>query len=75
MNLVSPGKLGILALIVAGCFAYIVAAVATGNGETTPAWATITLIAGYVTGNGVGALRGTSQAPLFAPKPDPDQGA
>lgn len=69
MNLTAPGKLIVLLVIIVGCFAYICASVVTDNGtDTTPAWAAITLITGYLIGNGTGALRGTPQAPVFAPK-------
>jgi hypothetical protein len=67
LDLVAPGKLLVLALTVIGCFAYIVASLFVDSVDTTPAWALMTLIVGYLIGNGTGASRGVSQAPVFQP--------
>lgn len=66
MDLTAPGKLAVILVTIIGCFAYIIA----GDGDTTPAWATITMLSGYLIGNGAGAKNGVPQAPVFAPKPD-----
>lgn len=72
MEITAPGKLIALCIIIVGCLAYIlVAAVRTGI-DTTPAWATITLVTGYLIGNGTGARRGIPAAPVFAPSSDPE---
>lgn len=69
VELTAPGKLAALLAVIVGCFAYIlVMALGHGDADTTPAWATITLVSGYLIGNGVGAKRGVPQAPTFAPK-------
>jgi hypothetical protein len=67
VDLVAPGKLLVLGLTVVGCFAYIVASIFVSGTDTTPAWALMTLIVGYLIGNGAGALRGVPQAPVFQP--------
>jgi hypothetical protein len=73
VNLTAPGKLLALCVIIAGCFAFIIVSLVQDHGaDTTPAWATLTLVTGYLIGNGAGALRGTPQAPVFAPKDPPD---
>lgn len=66
VDLVAPGKLLVLALTVIGCFAYIVASLFHPT-DTTPAWALMTLVVGYLIGNGVGAVKGVAQAPVFQP--------
>lgn len=66
IDLVAPGKLLVLGLTVIGCFAYIVAST-FHPADTTPAWALMTLVVGYLIGNGVGAVRGVPQAPIFQP--------
>jgi NhaP-type Na+/H+ or K+/H+ antiporter len=72
VDLVAPGKLLVLALTVVGCFAYIVASL-FHQADTTPAWALMTLIVGYLIGNGVGAVRGVAQAPIFKPTDKTEQ--
>lgn len=63
------GKLIVLVALVAGAFAVIL----TGTGDTTPAWATITLVAGYVVGNGRLAQTGKAPSAVFRPKTDDEQ--
>jgi len=67
LDLVAPGKLLVLALTVVGCFAYIVASIFVDGQDTTPAWALMTLVVGYLIGNGTGAIKGVAQAPIFQP--------
>jgi hypothetical protein len=71
VDLVAPGKLAVLGLTVLGCFGYIIAATFAQSADTTPAWALMTLIVGYLIGNGVGAIRGVAQAPVFTPSTTP----
>lgn len=70
LDLVAPGKLLVLGLTVVGCFAYIVTSLFASGVDTTPAWALMTLIVGYLIGNGAGALKGIAQAPVFQPNPE-----
>lgn len=70
MTLTAPGKLAALLAVIVGCFVYIIVTRVTHEGDVTPAWATITLVTGYLVGNGTGAVRGVPQAPVFAPKTD-----
>ena len=73
MQLTSPGKLVAILAVIIGCFAFIVAAALGDNGQdTTPAWATLTLVTGYLIGNGTGAKRGEPQQPVFSPRTPPD---
>jgi hypothetical protein len=64
MELTSPGKLAVLVIALVGAFVGLF----TGTVDDAAAVGIITAILGYVIGNGVGAKRGTPQAPLFAPK-------
>jgi hypothetical protein len=71
VDLTAPGKLLVLGLVVLGCFSFIVASMfVTTPGDTTPAWATLTLVVGYLIGNGAGARKGIEQAPVFTPSKD-----
>lgn len=70
MNIQSPGKLTALVIVIVGCFAFILIA-AQGDLDTTPAWSMLTLVVGYLIGNGTGALRGSGQQPVFTPSDNP----
>lgn len=72
MDINAPGKLILLAIIATGCVAFIIVCLFTG-GDATPAWATLTLITGYLIGNGVGAKRGQPQEPVFKPGDQPNK--
>lgn len=66
VDIAAPGKLFALSLIIVGCFTYIiVGAVSEARIDAVPAWATVTLVTGYLVGNGVGAMRGIPQVPTF----------
>jgi hypothetical protein len=65
VDITAPGKLLALCLIIVGCMSYIIITVISGKGDVTPAWATLTLITGYLIGNGVGAARGAASTPVF----------
>jgi len=68
VELTAPGKLLALCIVLVGCLAYITAAMfMTVPADTTPAWATVTLVTGYLIGNGTGARRGIATAPTFSP--------
>lgn len=68
VELAAPGKLLLIALIVIGCFGYIIAAQFTNNGnDTAIAWTTLGSAMGYLLGNGVGARRGQESVAPFAP--------
>lgn len=69
VNITNPGKLAILGLVVIGCMAYIIATLFAG-GDTTPAWAAMTLIIGYLIGNGSGARQGIVTVPPLSPTPE-----
>lgn len=71
VQLTAPGKLIALSLVIVGCFAYIIASLFGANVDTTPAWATLTLVVGYLIGNGTGARRGVESVPVWAPVPAP----
>jgi len=68
IEITAPGKLIALILVLLGCFAYIIVAALTGAGDTTPAWATLTLVVGYLVGNGVGARNGITTVAPMGPK-------
>jgi hypothetical protein len=70
VDLTAPGKLIALCVVIAGCFTYIITALFVPGVETTPAWATLTLVVGYLVGNGTGARKGVEQAAVFSPKDD-----
>lgn len=70
MNIQSPGKLVALAIVIVGCFAFILIA-AQQDLDTTPAWSMLTLVVGYLIGNGAGALKGEEQKPVFTPTDNP----
>lgn len=70
VEITNPGKLAALCLVIVGCFAYITAALITGTGDTTPAWATLTLVVGYLVGNGSGARKGENTVAPFSPAPE-----
>lgn len=76
LELTAPGKLLALCIIIVGCLAYIIVAAFRAGIDTTPAWATLTLVTGYLIGNGTGARRGIVTAPIWAPtnprEEDPD---
>lgn len=67
VQVTSPGKLIALVSVILGCFGFIIVAAVQGSGDTTPAWATITLVVGYLVGNGTGAARGLVNVSTFAP--------
>jgi len=67
VELTAPGKLLALLLVIIGCFGYIIVATWTGQGDTTPAWATLTLVVGYLIGNGTGARKGQPTIAPFTP--------
>ena len=64
VSLVREGKLAALLVALIGCFAYII----FRDGESVQAWATTTLIVGYLVGNGVGAKQGQTTVPPLSPK-------
>lgn len=70
----APGKLIALLVALTGCFVYIivVTVVESATGDTAPAWAAITLMVGYIIGNGVGAARGVQTVGPFRPHYDPE---
>ena len=72
MELNAPGKLILLSIVALGCIGYIITCQFT-HGDATPAWATLTLITGYLIGNGAGARKGQPQEPVFKPT-DPPEG-
>lgn len=68
VELTAPGKLLALCIVLVGCLAYVTAAMFVAVPiDTSPAWATIALVVGYLIGNGVGARRGVTTAPTFSP--------
>ena len=70
MELTAPGKLAAIIVILLGSFVFIIANTVASNGtETAPAWATITLVCGYLIGNGLGAKRGQSSGPVWTTAP------
>lgn len=66
VQVTAPGKLAALLLVLAGCFAYVI----FRDGDSTQAWATLTLVVGYLVGNGAGAKRGQETVSPFSPKSD-----
>lgn len=72
IDITAPGKLLALILVLIGCLAFILLSAYTGRGDSTPAWATLTLVVGYLTGNGLGARRGQITVAPFAPR-EPEQ--
>lgn len=62
----APGKLLALVVVIVGCFLFIL----LGDGDTAPAWGILGMAAGYLTGNGVGALKGIGTTPPISPKQD-----
>jgi hypothetical protein len=68
----APGKLILLAIVAAGCVAYVVVCQFT-HGDAGPAWITLGSIVGYLIGNGVGARRGQPQEPVFKPVDPPTE--
>ena len=66
VGITAPGKLAALLVALIGCFAYII----FRDGESVHAWATTTLIVGYLVGNGVGAKQGQTTVPPLSPKAD-----
>lgn len=70
VDVTAKGKLIVLSIMVLGLFGYIVVANITGNGDTGQAWAALTLIVGYLIGNGVGAARGQVTVPPLSPTPE-----
>lgn len=74
VELTAPGKLLALCLVIVACAAYIIIELVRDVGaDTSPAWATMTLVVGYLVGNGAGARRGQPQEPVFAPKEEVDE--
>lgn len=61
------GKLLALLTIVVGCFSGLL----TGTVDDTPAWATITAVMGYLTGNGRLASRGDAPVPAIGRPREP----
>lgn len=72
VEVTAPGKLLALLIVIVGCIAFIIAAVFVKGTDTTPAWATLTLVVGYLVGNGAGARKGITTAAPFAPKEEPE---
>lgn len=71
VEVTAPGKLAALLVVLIGCFTYIIAVTVSGaDADTTPAWATLTLVVGYLVGNGVGAKAGVQTIPPLSPKSD-----
>lgn len=68
----APGKLLLIALIVIGCFGYIIAAQFTNNGnDTAIAWTTLGSAMGYLLGHGpLDGRRGQETVPPFVPAKD-----
>lgn len=74
VDVTAPGKLLALCMVILGCFAYILLAAAGISAvDTTPAWATLTLVTGYLIGNGTGARRGIETTPIFSPPTEADR--
>ena len=69
VDVTAPGKLIALCLVIVGCFAYILTTIITSSGDATPAWALMTLIVGYLIGNGTGARKGQETVAPFSPRP------
>lgn len=69
MSVTAPGKLIILGIVAVCCFVTIIVGWVSGQGDTTPAWATLTLVVGYLVGNGVGAKTGQITVPPMSPSP------
>lgn len=68
-ELTAPGKLVALCIVLAGCVGYIIASLFVSRvPDTTPAWATITLISGYLIGNGTGARKGIATVGVWEPR-------
>jgi hypothetical protein len=71
IDVTAPGKLAALCLVVVGCFVYIIVSLIQAQGaDTTPAWALLTLVVGYLIGNGTGAAKGVPTVAPFAPTPE-----
>lgn len=70
VEITNPGKLIILGLLVAGLVGYLITATITGAGDTAQAWAALTLIVGYLIGNGSGARAGQVTVPPLSPTPE-----
>lgn len=70
VEITAPGKLLLLAIVAAGCLAIIIVSMITGSGDSTPAWGTLTLVVGYLIGNGVGAKRGIVSVPPLSTSPE-----
>jgi len=71
VDVTAPGKLIALVAVIVGCFAFLVAAVITSAGAEVYAVVTpvLTLVVGYLVGNGTGARHGFVSVPPFQPKP------
>lgn len=68
LELTAPGKLIAIIVVLVGSFGFIIANALAANGtDNTAAWATITLVTGYLIGNGVGAHRGETNASVWSP--------
>lgn len=75
VELAAPGKLLVIALVVLGCFGFIIVAQFTNNGnDTAIAWTTLGSTIGYLLGNGAGARRGQETVAPFAPATPKDEG-
>ena len=71
MDITAPGKLWALIAVIVGCFAVIISAVLTDAGAEVYASVTalLTLVVGYLVGNGTGAKAGHVSVPPFQPTP------
>lgn len=70
VDVTAPGKLVVLAIVVAGCFGFIIASLFAVDVDATPAWAMLTLVVGYLIGNGSGARKGVVTVAPFSPTPE-----
>lgn len=71
MDITAPGKLIGLVAVIVGCFAVLIVAIITKAGPEiySPVLALLTLVVGYLVGNGTGAKAGHVSVPPFQPKP------
>ena len=71
MDVTAPGKLIALTAVIVGCFAVIIVGVFRDAGAEViaPIVGVLTLVVGYLIGNGTGARQGHVSVPPFQPKP------
>lgn len=69
VDITAPWKLAVIALVAACLIAYITVGELNGDVDTSQAWALLTLVVGYLIGNGTGARKGFVSVPPFQPTP------